>query len=116
VNAGASAGLASGTGIAYAPSVDTGGAPTVSAQAGCASGFGDAYNAITSTTVAGGSWWTLLSIVQQYKDPSYRQPRMLSCPNDGEPFRQGPNGEWYCKFDGYRPGAGQPYDLTGVGP
>jgi hypothetical protein len=63
------------------------------------------------------SWWTLLTIVQQYKDPTYRQPRMLSCPNDGEPFRQGPNGEWFCKFDGYRPGSvAEPYDLTGVGP
>jgi hypothetical protein len=81
----------------------------------------DAETATTTTAAtvappAPGSWWKLLSILKEARDPSFTQPRLLSCPNDGEPFRQGPNGEWYCKFDGYRPGAGQPYDVTGVGP
>ena len=30
-----------------------------------------------------------------------REPQ--SCPNDGTPYRTGPNGELFCPFDGYRP-------------
>lgn len=31
------------------------------------------------------------------------QLRLLSCPNDGTPYKTGPNGELYCPFDGFRP-------------
>lgn len=30
----------------------------------------------------------------------------VACPNDGEPLQQGPRGEWFCRYDGYRPGGG----------
>lgn len=30
-----------------------------------------------------------------------REPR--ACPNDGTPYRYGPNNELYCPHDGYRP-------------
>lgn len=56
----------------------------------------------------GGSWWTLATVIRQSREPSYRQPRLLSCPNDGEPLRTGPDGRLYCRFDGYRPGCADP--------
>ena len=31
------------------------------------------------------------------------QWRRLACPNDGTPYSYGPNGELYCRHDGYRP-------------
>ncbi len=27
-----------------------------------------------------------------------------ACPNDGEPLKDGPDGELFCPFDGWRPG------------
>lgn len=54
---------------------------------------------------SGGGWWTLLAITQEFRDiaaqEAARQP--VACPNDGEPYRTGPNGELYCPFDGHRP-------------
>lgn len=51
------------------------------------------------------SWYGLLALLQAIRlEP---QPPELGCPNDGEPYRTGPDGELYCPFDGYRPGGNQ---------
>lgn len=48
------------------------------------------------------SWEQLLAIVQT--DREEREAVVeVACPNDGEPYRTGPDGELYCRFDGYRP-------------
>lgn len=52
------------------------------------------------------SWWQLVSI----KDEAIgyvideRTTPPAACPNDGEPLREGPDGELFCPFDGWRPG------------
>lgn len=54
--------------------------------------------------VAVPGWWELLSIGQenaQYVREERTEPP-LACPNDGEPLRQGPNGELYCTWDGWQ--------------
>jgi hypothetical protein len=52
------------------------------------------------------SWEQLLAIVRE----PVEQPPEDFCPNDGVPYRTGPDGQRYCPFDGYRPGTqeGQP--------
>lgn len=54
------------------------------------------------------SWYQLLDIYAEARDPSQRGDEIEAqvCPNDGEPLREGPNGELYCPYDGYRPGVG----------
>lgn len=32
--------------------------------------------------------------------------RVESCPQCGEPYKQGPHGELFCPADGFQPGAG----------
>lgn len=51
------------------------------------------------------AWNQLLQIIQESRDwvQSGRDLERYVCPNDGEPLSTGPNDEWYCKFDGYRP-------------
>lgn len=51
------------------------------------------------------SWYQLLSIYQESGDPSFRGDDIEAgvCANDGEPFRQGPDGKLYCPFDGATP-------------
>lgn len=72
--------------------------------------------AATAVAPGPGSWWKLLTLVRQSQEPIYRSPRMMSCPNDGTPFRSGPDGELYCAFDGYRPGLVDPEFGMTVGP
>lgn len=57
--------------------------------------------------VAVGSWYSLLSIRQEARDPSFTHAdEQLACPNDGTPYKQGPNGVLYCPWDNFRPGTG----------
>jgi hypothetical protein len=52
-----------------------------------------------------GSWYGLLSAWEE--DRQYqieeRTSTPVACPNDGEPLLEGPNGEIYCPYDGWRP-------------
>ncbi|MEU8756215.1 LamG-like jellyroll fold domain-containing protein [Streptomyces chartreusis] len=56
--------------------------------------------------VVQGSWYGLLDILREsaqlYREERNRIPE--ACPHDGEPLRQGPDGEPYCPWDGWRPG------------
>lgn len=50
------------------------------------------------------SWESLLSILRDAADDidgQLAQPP-VACPNDGEPLQTGPNGELFCKFDGWQ--------------
>ncbi len=49
------------------------------------------------------SWEELRSII---KDP-VEQPPEDFCPNDGIPYDTGPDGQRFCRFDGYQPGAAE---------
>lgn len=51
------------------------------------------------------AWNQLISIYQTNRDEvaSGRDIERYTCPNDGEPLKQGPHGEFYCPYDGYRP-------------
>jgi hypothetical protein len=53
------------------------------------------------------SWQALLGVLHDYGDPVYRQATLYSCPYDGEPLTTGPDGQPFCRFDGYRPGGAQ---------
>lgn len=53
--------------------------------------------------MAGGGWYTLLSILKESLDEQATRPRGASCPHDGEPYTLGADGELFCRFDGYRP-------------
>lgn len=52
------------------------------------------------------SWQQLLSVYEQQRQAVRDEPalRQQACPNDGEPYRVGPQGQLYCPFDGYEPG------------
>lgn len=52
-----------------------------------------------------GSWYEMLSIVREAIGYVQVEPemRLLACPNDGEPYSQGPDGMLFCRNDGYRP-------------
>jgi hypothetical protein len=54
--------------------------------------------------VAVPGWWGLLSIGQENAEyvRAERSEPPLACPNDGEPLRQGPNGELWCPWDGWQ--------------
>ena len=51
------------------------------------------------------SWYELIGICAEGRalaaDERARGP--LSCPNDGEPLIDGPDGRRFCRFDGWRP-------------
>lgn len=51
------------------------------------------------------SWEQLLDIyseaVEHERDERSRPPQ--ACPNDGEPLIEGPDGQLFCPFDGWRP-------------
>lgn len=56
-------------------------------------------------SVAGSGWGSLYALNAEFRqfarDEATRQP--VACPNDGEPLRTGPDGQLYCKYDGWRP-------------
>lgn len=62
------------------------------------------------------SWFVLRDIYGQYRDAVFRQKPYQSCPRDGEPLHIGPDGQPFCKFDGYRPGGAQDPGYGLVGP
>ncbi|HET6286349.1 MAG TPA: hypothetical protein VFG15_06325 [Amycolatopsis sp.] len=89
-------------------------ASTPSDVVGSASGtFGGLYGTARSDLggsmggAAGdtGSWYGLLAIYQEAadirRDELERDPQ--ACPRDGEPLVTGPDGELFCRFDGWRP-------------
>lgn len=49
------------------------------------------------------AWEKVLSIIeearQDHRDAETTAPQ--ACPNDGEPLREGPNGELFCISDGW---------------
>jgi len=51
----------------------------------------------------GTGWYGLLAILnanyEEWKE--FRERIPVACPHDGEPLTSGPNGEWFCKFDGW---------------
>lgn len=57
-------------------------------------------------SVAGSNgWYAFSSLVREAIGYAAVEPamRLRACPNDGEPYSQGPDGGLYCRFDGYRP-------------
>jgi uncharacterized Zn finger protein (UPF0148 family) len=52
-------------------------------------------------------WQQLLDIYREAGDEDVTGAAIERevCPNDGEPLREGPDGQLYCPFDGYRPDA-----------
>lgn len=105
------AGAAAGTGAAFDATVTTLTGTQANAQA--ASGTGSAFDATviavsepaTPATPTSDGWSGLLSILQDAQAAAEaerpRQPQ--ACPNDGEPLRDGPDGQPYCPWDGWRP-------------
>lgn len=51
-----------------------------------------------------GSWGQLWAII---KEP-VEQPPEDYCPNDGVPYSTGPDGQRFCRFDGFQPGGEGP--------
>lgn len=51
----------------------------------------------------GPGWYGLMAIIQTSRAEReyYRNRTPVACPNDGEPLTGGPNGEWFCKYDGW---------------
>ena len=51
------------------------------------------------------SWEQLLAIKREAADEQRAQQTTppQACPNDGEPLTSGPNGELFCRFDGWTP-------------
>lgn len=56
-------------------------------------------------TASTGNWYQLLSIVREGMGYVQIEPqiRLMACPNDGEPYSQGPDGALFCRYDGFRP-------------
>lgn len=52
---------------------------------------------------ARGGWWSYYSILQEARADAAAEASTppVACPNDGEPLSSGPNGQLYCKFDGW---------------
>lgn len=48
--------------------------------------------------------WEQLAVIAaealEFRREDERRPS--ACPNDGEPLRTGPHGEWFCPFDNWR--------------
>lgn len=107
--AGASTGLRKVLGVAAAPLGALAGA-----VAGTRTTFGTAAAALGGLTaeaaggapavVESGSWYQLLDITNEIRQTLAEQASALpvACPNDGEPLLTGPNGELFCRFDGWR--------------
>ncbi|MFB6937583.1 LamG-like jellyroll fold domain-containing protein [Streptomyces chartreusis] len=109
-------GTASGTRTVVGTAAFTGGSLTGSATGirtvtGSATGqFGGLTTPEQATPLAAprqqGSWYGLVDILREgaqlYREERDRVPE--ACPHDGEPLRQGPDGEPYCPWDGWRPG------------
>lgn len=57
-------------------------------------------------TVAGGSWYELIALTAEARQLKAEGPGLerRACPNDGEPYRTGPDGQLFCPYDGHRPG------------
>jgi hypothetical protein len=56
----------------------------------------------------GSGWYGLLDILKsgaQEAAAVEQQYRDTYCPHDGFAYKSGPDGQLYCEFDGYRPGA-----------
>jgi hypothetical protein len=47
-------------------------------------------------------WYGLAALVTEARQLR-AQPQPASCPNDGEPYTTGPDGQPFCRFDGYQP-------------
>jgi hypothetical protein len=52
----------------------------------------------------GAGWYGLLDIIHtsEIEREYYRNRTPVACPNDGEPLRAGPEGEWFCPYDGWQ--------------
>lgn len=53
------------------------------------------------------SWWGLLSIYREagFQVALERSRKPVACPNDGEPLRISPQGDWFCPVDGWKAGS-----------
>lgn len=51
------------------------------------------------------SYYQLADIYRVAQDEEQQNAQAVpeACPNDGEPLKDGPDGELYCPFDGWRP-------------
>jgi len=51
------------------------------------------------------SWQQLLDIYRQQEENARAEPelRRQACPHCGTPYETGPDGELFCKWDGFRP-------------
>lgn len=47
------------------------------------------------------AWEQLLDLAREARAEQQRDP--VACPNDGEPLSQGPDGQLFCRWDGWRP-------------
>lgn len=78
---------------------------------GSVAGTTTSHATITATvtnpvvTVTGGSWYELISITDEARQYALqaRELSLMACPNDGEPYRTGPDGSLFCPYDGYKP-------------
>src|SRR6185369_17638597 len=90
------AGQASATGTAFNATVSTGG--TAAPAAGLASASGSAFDATVRTVghTRGVGWYAYLDIITEGRAEAQRlsQAVPLACPNDGEPLREGPEGQF----------------------
>jgi hypothetical protein len=50
------------------------------------------------------SWEQLISIIRESADEAHTDASTppIACPNDGEPLLTGPDGQLFCRFDGWR--------------
>lgn len=50
-------------------------------------------------------WYKLLGIIQESEAIQQQEAvrPVVACPNDGEPLQSGPDGQLFCRFDGWRP-------------
>lgn len=48
-------------------------------------------------------WYGLLALLEdaEIQRREFRERDPVACPHDGEPLTSGPNGEWFCRFDGW---------------
>jgi hypothetical protein len=51
----------------------------------------------------GAGWYGLLAILQTNAEERrvFREMVPVACPHDGEPLTSGPDGELFCRFDGW---------------
>lgn len=60
---------------------------------------------VNPVVVSQGSWYELISITDEARQYALqaRELALIACPNDGEPYRTGPDGSLFCPYDGYKP-------------